>query len=186
MGRVVQLFRLQQTDITFVGKMLGRSISKLLVTLLVLGTVNVSVPAVASEVAASEVPSPARPVVAMAHTAALPSISNSTLRLQPGTLERSIQVEVRRLAVSAKAQIPGDTATAPQRSWAGRHPILLGTLIGLGVGLGDETVQCVAGVHVVPHSGEGLPCDARIAAAVGGLSAGIGAGVGAVVAVFLR
>ncbi len=74
----------------------------------------------------------------------------------------------------------------PQRSWAGRHPVLLGTLIGLGVGLGNEVVQCAAGVQIIPHSGEGLPCDPRVAAAVGGLSAGIGAGVGAVIGIFVR
>jgi hypothetical protein len=161
-----------------------RSVGRLLVTLLVLSIVSVSVPAVSGQSAEGDVPLP-QPV-ATPLPVKLGLTTNSTPPLQQGPIERSIAVEARRLATSAGAQGNGNTNTAHQRSWAGRHPILLGTLIGLGFGLADDVTQCVAGVEIVPHSDGGLPCDPRVAAVVAGLSAGIGAGVGAVVAIFLR
>jgi hypothetical protein len=173
--------RMSRPSVRHFTRWLGRP----LVTLLVLSIVSLSVPAFAGESTAAEVPS--RQPVAAPLPVTLPSITNSTPPLQPGPVERSIAVEVRRLALtSAAAHSNGNGNTVHQRSWAGRHPILLGTLIGLGFGLADDATQCVAGVEIVPHSDGGLPCDPRVGAVVAGLSAGIGAGVGAVVAIFLR
>jgi hypothetical protein len=132
------------------------SVRKTFITLLAVSCVSVSVRAVANEKAEADVP--------------------------PSALERSITVEARRLAISGWVQSNGNINAVHRRNWAGRHPVLLGALIGLGVGVSADAIQCVA-----PESGDnGLPCDARVAAFFGGLFAGIGAGVGAVVAIFLR
>lgn len=152
----------------------GRAFDRPLIVVVVLCIVTIAAPATAADRAAPVTSSPAEPMATAAPF------------IQAGTLGPLIIVQARRLAASAETQVSGDTMIVHERSWAGRHPILLGALIGLGVGLGNEATQCVAGVQFVPHSGEGLPCDARVAAVVGGLSAAIGAGVGAVAAIFLR
>jgi protein-S-isoprenylcysteine O-methyltransferase Ste14 len=164
-----------------------RSIVSPLVTLLVLGIVSVSVPAFAGQSAAADVPSRSRPIAATVLPVRLRLVTHRTPRPEPGPIERSIAVEARRLALtSAATQSSGNVNSVHQRSWAGRHPILLGTLTGLGFGLADDVTECVAGVEIVPHSDGGLPCDLRVGTAVAGLSAGIGAGIGAVVALFFR
>ena len=164
-----------------------RSVGRPLVTLLVLSMAGVSVPASAGQSATADDPSRSRPIATTVLPVSFRLVTNSTPLPQPGPIERSIAVEARRLALaSAAAQSRGNTNTAHQRSWAGRHPILLGTLIGLGFGLADDGTECVAGVEILPHSDGGLPCDLRVGTAVAGLSAGIGAGVGAVVALFFR
>ena len=141
---------------------------------LVLTVVGVAVPAVASDAAATEI----------AEQRLMRSASGAPI-LQTGMFGWSIATEARRLAASV-SQDNANTNSVHDRSWAGRHPIVLGTLIGLGIGLANEATQCAANVQIVPHSGEGLPCDGRVAAAVAGVSAGIGAGIGAITAIFLR
>lgn len=65
--------------------------------------------------------------------------------------------------------------SAPQRSWAGRHPVLVGAIVGAGIGgvargklLGLRYDTCV-------YDSETTGCGA----ASSGIGAGIGAGVGA-------
>jgi hypothetical protein len=68
---------------------------------------------------------------------------------------------------------------AVQRSWAARHPVLLGAIIGAGAGagIGYAAGQDCTGEEVEPCSSRGG------AAAVGaGLGAGAGAIVGAIIA----
>ena len=79
----------------------------------------------------------------------------------------------------ANALAPASTPKGKehQRNWAGRHPVLLGTIIGLGVGLAVNANQCGASSD--------FTC-AHLAALSGGIGAGVGAGVGAVVAIALR
>lgn len=141
---------------------------------LVLSVFGVPVPVVANDGAATEIAR--QPLMPHASSAPIP---------QTGMFGWSIATEARRLAASAP-QDDANTNSGSERSWAGRHPIVLGTLIGLGIGLANEATQCAANVQIVPHSGEGLPCDGRVAAAVAGVSAGIGAGIGAITAIFLR
>jgi hypothetical protein len=65
---------------------------------------------------------------------------------------------------------------APRRRWAGRHPVLLGALIGLGAGLAVS-------------AGEGGSSDlsaGQVAAFLGGTGAGIGAAVGGIVGAVSR
>ena len=49
----------------------------------------------------------------------------------PTTLRDATRREAARLAIALAAAQP----QPPQQSWAGRHPVLLGTLIGLGTGV---------------------------------------------------
>jgi hypothetical protein len=174
-----------------------RWVGRPLVTLLVLSILSVNVSAFTSESTTADVPPP-QPV-ATPFPVTLRSITNSTPLLQPGPIERSIAAKAPRLALAgqrsgsgAKTLAPASTppGTVHQRNWAGRHPVLLGTLIGLGIGLGDEAILCVAPKSgdngLLPLGTRGLPCDPRVAAVVAGIGAGIGAGVGAVVAIFLR
>jgi hypothetical protein len=150
-----------------------------LVTLLVLSIVSVSVRAFAGQSAARDIPSPSQPL-ATTLPITLRSV-NSTPLLQPRAIQRSIAIEARRLAASAEAQTNGNTNSVHQRNWAGRHPVLVGTVIGFGFGVGDQAIQCVSDPGT-----RFFPCNPGGAAAVGGILAGIGAGVGAVVGIFLR
>ena len=91
-------------------------------------------------------------------------------------LRESVEKEAGRLA---SARPPGSTTAAPQRqrNWARRHPVLLGTLTGLGVGLAINAAKC---------GGSSDYTCAGLAAFFGGIGAGIGAGVGGVVAIVSR
>ena len=97
---------------------------------------------------------------------------------------------VTRVAVpSARmARTPASRPIQSQDSWPARHPVLLGTLVGFGVGfpIGYATCKC--------PSVEG-PCDiytypqnARMAGGffIGGLGAGIGAAVGGLISATRR
>jgi hypothetical protein len=152
-----------------------------LVTLLVV-SMAVSVPVFAGQNTARDIPSPSQPV-ATSLSITLSSVTNSTPRLQPGPIQGSIAVEARRLDLSAGAQTNTNTNTnsVHQRNWARRHPVLLGTVIGFGFGVGDQALQCATDPGT-----RFFPCNPRGAAAVGGILAGIGAGVGAAVGIFLR
>jgi hypothetical protein len=91
-------------------------------------------------------------------------------------LRESVNKEAARLAATLG---PPATAQTPvrQRNWAARHPVLLGTLVGAGVGLGFLAAE---GCESSDYTCTGL------VAFFGGTGAGLGAAAGAVVAIVLR
>jgi hypothetical protein len=88
-----------------------------------------------------------------------------------GPLGRSIEREAIRMA----RQSPGAVA-APSRSWAGRHQVALGMLIGLAGGIAVGASQ--------PYEGE-RPFGPFVALGAG-VGVGIGAGVGAIISAVHR
>jgi hypothetical protein len=79
-------------------------------------------------------------------------------------------------------------ATQGRDSWPARHPILLGTLAGLGVGATTGYATCRYPGVEGPCSYYTYPGRARMAGAwfLGGVGAGIGAGVGALISAALH
>jgi hypothetical protein len=79
--------------------------------------------------------------------------------------------------------------TTPGGSWPGRHPVLLGTLIGFGVGfaIGDATCRypTAEGDSCSDYT---YPGNARLLGGwtIGGCGAAIGAGVGAIIALWRK
>jgi hypothetical protein len=65
-----------------------------------------------------------------------------------------------------------------ERSWPGRHPVLFGALVGMGVGLGVQAA-------VIPGESGGEPHSAYLPI-FGGMGAGIGSLVGLIVSVARR
>ena len=65
-----------------------------------------------------------------------------------------------------------------ERSWPGRHPVLFGALLGLGIGVGVELV-------VIPGQSGGEPHSAYLPM-FGGVGAGIGALTGVIVSAVRR
>ena len=55
-----------------------------------------------------------------------------------------------------------------ERGWPGRHPVLFGTLVGLGVGLGVEAAVIPGESGGEPHSAY-LPMFATVGAGIGSL-----------------
>jgi hypothetical protein len=85
-----------------------------------------------------------------------------------GALRQSIEREAIR---TAHQRSTGLATQRSHRSWAGRHPVALGMMIGLGVGIAFGSAQYYEGER--PFG--------PIVALGAGLGVGIGAGVGAVV-----
>jgi hypothetical protein len=75
---------------------------------------------------------------------------------------------------------PVPTAQHLKESWASRHPVLLGTLIGLGAGVAIGVATCKYPGAEGPCSYYTYPGNARTAGGLflGGVGAGIGAAVG--------
>jgi hypothetical protein len=71
------------------------------------------------------------------------SPASSELGRAPGWLAKSLATEAAKLAGSAPAQTSAQAGT--NRSWPGRHPVLLGTLIGTGVGTAVDVKACNLG-----------------------------------------
>jgi len=69
------------------------------------------------------------------------------------------------------------------RSWPGRHPVLLGALVGLGAGI--AFTAATADANNGCRRSSDYPCG-QVALVLGGLGAGIGAGVGGIVALVRR
>lgn len=93
------------------------------------------------------------------------------------TLRQSVALEATRLAQSrTTASLPSQQAA--QRSWAGRHPVLLGALIGAGVG---SAIAADSAIGCDDDSEWPGGCAGSVAYPVG-VVAGIGATVGLVVA----
>ena len=95
--------------------------------------------------------------------------------------EESIRKVVNRdsIALSVLAAAPvAQTQQPRERSWAGRHPVLFGALVGLGVGVAVEVAVIPGGSGGEPHSVY-LPM-------FGGAGAGIGSLAGAIVSAVRR
>lgn len=85
--------------------------------------------------------------------------------LRAATLKEAVRLSKTLLSTSLRQ------APTPQRSWAKRHPVVVGTLVGFGAGLGFFVVACSDCDSANPLYGPS-------ALAMGGVGAGIGAAVG--------
>ena len=92
----------------------------------------------------------------------------------PTTIRDAAAREAVRLASARTVQAATST---PHRSWAGRHPVVLGTLIGFAGGVVYATPGCSRSSDYT-CTGLGL--------FFGGVGAGLGAGAGGIVALFQR
>ena len=94
------------------------------------------------------------------------------------SLREAANNEAARLAMTLRPMSPPQAAPRQRnRNWAARHPVLLGTLIGAGVGLGYLAAEgCANSDYTCPG----------LVAFFGGTGAGIGAAAGVVVAIALR
>jgi hypothetical protein len=93
-----------------------------------------------------------------------------------GTLRTSV-IQVSMPALPAGFQ-PQQQQQTQERGWVGRHPVLFGALVGLGVGLGVEAA-------VIPGESGGEPHSAYLPM-FGGVGAGIGALAGLIVSAARR
>jgi hypothetical protein len=103
------------------------------------------------------------------------TIRTQALQLRTGILRGSADREPGALAAlrpAARQQRPA------ARKWPGRHPVLFGALVGLGVGLGVEAV-------VIPGASGGEPHGAY-RPMFGTIGAGIGSLVGVIVSAARR
>ena len=94
--------------------------------------------------------------------------------------EASIRKAVTRDGV-ALSLLPAPVAQPQQprqRSWPGRHPVLFGALVGLGIGVAVE-------MAVIPGAGGGEPHSAYLPL-FGGVGAGIGSLTGVIVSAVRR
>jgi len=92
-------------------------------------------------------------------------------------LRESIDREAARLAQDQLGAAAVQPQNLPERSWAGRHPVALGAMIGAAGGVVWGGARC-------SNSCDGEPYLAMPAGAIVG--AGIGAGVGALISLITR
>ena len=91
-------------------------------------------------------------------------------------LREAVNREAARLATTLWP-LPTPQTPARHRNWAARHPVLLGTLVGAGVGLGFLAAEgCGSSDYACPG----------LVAFFAGTGAGIVAAGGAIVAIVLR
>ena len=93
----------------------------------------------------------------------------------PG-LRAAIEREAARLATDSPDATAARSRQAPPGSWPGRHPVVLGMLIGLGGGVAWGSAQYY----------EGQDFFGPLVVFGGGVGLGIGAGVGAIVSAVRR
>ena len=91
---------------------------------------------------------------------------------EPGDRELTIRIPAIQLS-TGNVREASRRQPPPRRSWAGRHPVIFGALIGLGVGLGVEAA-------VIPGASGGEPHSAYLP-----MFGGVGAGSGALVGLIL-
>jgi hypothetical protein len=105
---------------------------------------------------------------------------------QPTPLRDAASREAAQLAAVGFA--PPQAPQGPQRSWPARHPVLTGTLVGLGVGFPIGAATCKAPGVEGPCSYYTYPGNARFfgGVTIGLIGAGVGAGVGAVIGAIVR
>jgi hypothetical protein len=95
-------------------------------------------------------------------------------------LRQSLEREAARLSKGEMAAAAAQTPQPSDRSWAGRHPVALGALIGGAAGTIWGASACSSG---------GCKADSLtgpLMALGAGVGAGIGAGIGAVVSIVRR
>jgi len=93
----------------------------------------------------------------------------------PGVISRAAAREVARLSESQSATTAGSQPAGPSRSWAARHPVLTGLLIGAGAG----AAYGAAANHDTGCFDSGAsPCPGVYAALNAGLWGGVGALIG--------
>jgi len=108
--------------------------------------------------------------------------TSSTREIQPlgqaaaSSLREAVNKEAARL-LATPVQSSAPQTPARQRNWAARHPVLLGTLVGAGVGLGFLAAH---GCESSDYTCSGL------VAFYAGTGAGLGAAAGLVVGIVLR
>jgi hypothetical protein len=101
----------------------------------------------------------------------------NTLHAQE-SLDRPLQDGVAKAASQIAREPSRQSPDEPhQHGWASRHPVLLGAMIGLGLGLVTNAKTC---------GGSSDYTCTRLGLYLGGTGAGIGAGVGALVALATR
>ena len=105
------------------------------------------------------------PAAARGQTSSIPSEIQPVGQAAARTLHEAVKKEAARFAVALGSQ-PTPQTPARRRHWAARHPVLLGTLVGAGVGLGFLAAE---GCGSSDYTCSGL------AAFFGGTGAGIGA-----------
>jgi hypothetical protein len=94
-------------------------------------------------------------------------------------LRQSIEREVARLAKASLAATDLQPQQPPQRSWAGRHPVALGAMIGVAGGAIWGAAECQTAC-------EGGSLTGPIMALGAGVGAAIGAGIGAIISLVRR
>jgi hypothetical protein len=87
-----------------------------------------------------------------------------------GPLHEAALGEAARLSATMRVALPAQ-APPPQRSWASRHPVLMGALVGAGAGAGITMLGC----RVMDHGQGIVSCYNWVP-----ILAGVGSGVGAV------
>jgi hypothetical protein len=127
-------------------------------------------------------------------TLVLPALAQAAPPPAPGAVPLTPLREAARrasvaLASASEAHVSSQATPGSQRSWPARHPVLLGTLVGIGVGFPVGVATCQ-----FPTAEAGscddytFPGNARLlgGATYGAYGAGIGAAVGALVALATR
>jgi hypothetical protein len=93
-------------------------------------------------------------------------------------LREAIKRETARLVPNRDQTTAPAQGGVPQRNWAARHPVLMGTVVGAGVGMAVIAAQGC-------HSSSDYTCTGLLAFGAG-TGAGLGAAAGVVVGIALR
>jgi hypothetical protein len=119
------------------------------------------------------------PATLASEVAAAPEVGGSVSRARfgPKAMADAVAAEMTRPATTLRrdaANRPSRQASPPARSWARRHPVLLGALVGFGVGFG---IGFAGGDDGVFDDFTGSASGVML----GGIGAGVGATIGALV-----
>jgi hypothetical protein len=121
-------------------------------------------------IAAPVVHAAAEPAVPVSERPAADDVVSTPISSE---FRRSIEREAAR-AAQASLVAPPAAQQRPHRNWAGRHPVLLGLMVGAAGGAAWGAALC----HTGCEGGSLTPAITELGAGVG---LGIGAGVGAII-----